>query len=73
MLDRIVNLLGEKDARHLLDHTCTGIVKDRLHLPGPDHLDTVIGALHEATVRSLTVSRPGLDDLFLSAYSGNDP
>ena len=39
----------------------------------PDHLDTVIGALHEATVRSLTVSRPGLDDLFLSAYSGNDP
>ena len=44
MLDRIVNLLGEKDARLLLDHTCTGITKDRLHLPGPNHLDTVFAA-----------------------------
>jgi class I fructose-bisphosphate aldolase len=42
MLDRIVNLLGD-DARSLLDHRCTGIPKERLHLPGPDHLDRAFG------------------------------
>jgi ABC-2 type transport system ATP-binding protein len=33
-----------------------------------DHLDEVIGALHRVTIRSLTVTPPSLDALFLSRY-----
>ena len=35
-----VDLLGSQ-AEYLLDHTCTGIAKDRLHLPGPDQVDRI--------------------------------
>jgi class I fructose-bisphosphate aldolase len=38
--ENIKNLLGE-DAS-LLDYTCKGIPKDRLHLPGPDFIDRVV-------------------------------
>ncbi len=31
------------DAESLLGHTCSGISKDQLSLPGPDHLDRVFG------------------------------
>jgi class I fructose-bisphosphate aldolase len=41
-IDRITELLGD-DATSLLEHTCTGITRDQLHLPGPDHLDKVWG------------------------------
>lgn len=37
---RIQELLGA-DAQSLLTHTCTGIPKSRLHLPGPDFVDRV--------------------------------
>ena len=37
---KTVELLGAQ-AEYLLDHTCTGITKDRLHLPGSDHVDRV--------------------------------
>ncbi len=41
-IDRIAELLGD-EATSLLEHTCTGITRDQLHLPGPDHLDRVWG------------------------------
>jgi fructose-bisphosphate aldolase, class I len=37
MIDRIVELLGEE--RHLLDYTCRGVEKERLHLPGPNFIE----------------------------------
>ena len=38
MIDRIQQLLGS-DAESLLNHTCTAIPKETLHLPGPDFVD----------------------------------
>jgi class I fructose-bisphosphate aldolase len=40
MIERIQELLGA-DADALLNHTCTTIPKESLHLPGPDFLDRV--------------------------------
>ncbi|MGD8783446.1 MAG: class I fructose-bisphosphate aldolase [Thioalkalispiraceae bacterium] len=40
MLD-IEKLLG-KEAESLLTHTCTGIPKENLHVPGPDYIDRVV-------------------------------
>ena len=37
---KVVSLLGA-NAESLLTHTCTGIAKERLHLPGPDQVDRV--------------------------------
>jgi class I fructose-bisphosphate aldolase len=37
----IVALLGEAEAKHLLEHQCNTISKDMLHLPGPDFVDRV--------------------------------
>ena len=39
-IDRIEGLLGA-EAGDLLSHTCQGITKDTLQLPGPDHIDRV--------------------------------
>jgi class I fructose-bisphosphate aldolase len=39
-LERIQDLLGD-EAESLLSHTCKGIPKDQLHLPGPDFVDRV--------------------------------
>jgi class I fructose-bisphosphate aldolase len=39
-IDRIAELLGN-DAESLLSHTCKGVTKEQLTLPGPDHLDRV--------------------------------
>jgi class I fructose-bisphosphate aldolase len=36
---RIEALLG--DQRPLLEHTCAGIPRDRLHLPGPDFIESI--------------------------------
>jgi class I fructose-bisphosphate aldolase len=41
-VDRIAELLGS-DADSLLSHTCKGVAKEQLTLPGPDHLDRVFG------------------------------
>jgi class I fructose-bisphosphate aldolase len=38
MTDKIVKLLGD-EADYLLEHKCTTIPKDQLHLPGPDFVD----------------------------------
>lgn len=38
----IQKLLGDKAAL-LLEHKCTGISKDRLHVPSPTHVDTAFG------------------------------
>lgn len=40
MIDKITDWLGD-EAESLLGHVCSTIPKDRLHLPGPDYLDTV--------------------------------
>lgn len=37
----IAALLGN-DADHLLDHTCQGVPRESLHLPGPDFVDRVM-------------------------------
>ncbi len=39
--DRLVELLGD-EAQRLLDHTCTTIPKETLHLPGPDFVERVM-------------------------------
>lgn len=41
-VDRIAALLGD-EADSLLNHTCTGIPRERLAAPGPDHVDRVWG------------------------------
>ena len=41
-LDRIQSLLGA-EAGSLLSHVCTGIPKERVRIPGPDHVDAVFG------------------------------
>ncbi len=40
MIERIQELLGS-DAEDLLNHTCTTIPKESLHLPGPDFIDRI--------------------------------
>jgi class I fructose-bisphosphate aldolase len=37
----IVQLLGD-EAEQLLNHRCTGIPRESLHLPGPDYIDRVV-------------------------------
>ncbi len=41
MANQIESLLGA-EAESLLGHTCQGIPRDRLHLPGPDFVDRVV-------------------------------
>jgi len=41
MINKIVEILG-KDAQYLLEHRCDTILKDNLHLPGPDFIDRII-------------------------------
>jgi len=54
-LDQIVALLGQ-DAGSLLEHRCTTISRDRLHLPGGDFVDRVWGSSDRnvPTLRSLS-------------------
>jgi len=52
MTNKIVNILGD-DSKNLLEHKCTTIPKDLLHLPGPDFIDRVF----TATDRPNTVLR----------------
>ena len=39
--NRITDLLGSR-AKNVLDHKCTTISKDNLHLPGPNYVDKVV-------------------------------
>ena len=41
-IDRVEELLGG-EAEELLTHTCKGIPKELLHLPGPDHVNWAFG------------------------------
>ena len=41
MIDKIINLLGDK-ADYFLKHECKTVPKKDLHLPGPDFLDRVV-------------------------------
>jgi class I fructose-bisphosphate aldolase len=41
MTSQILDLLGD-EAESLINHTCTGIPKEMLHLPGPDYVDRVM-------------------------------
>ena len=41
MIDRLAELLGAEDARSLIEHRCEGIPQERIHAPGPQHLDSV--------------------------------
>ncbi|MEJ2360881.1 MAG: class I fructose-bisphosphate aldolase [Gammaproteobacteria bacterium] len=40
-MDNIARLLGD-EAESLLTHTCVGLPRDRLHLPGPDYIERVV-------------------------------
>ena len=40
MIDKIAEFLGDK-AQDLLEHQCSTIAKDMLHVPGPDYIDRV--------------------------------
>ena len=44
----IVQLLGD-EAEDLLGHTCTGIPRSLLHLPGPDYIDRVLASSDRRT------------------------
>ena len=52
MLEKITALLGD-EAKSLLEHTCSTIKKQDLHLPGPNFIDQVL--IHSD--RSATVLR----------------
>jgi len=52
MLERIVELLGS-ESDSLLQHECRTIVRDRLHLPGPDFLERI----HSSSDRGPRVKR----------------
>jgi class I fructose-bisphosphate aldolase len=41
VIERIAELLGDDD-RYLLDHSCSTIPAEHLHLPGPDFIDRVV-------------------------------
>lgn len=41
MLKDIIELLGEDDAKYLLEHKCSTISKDELNLPGHDFIDRI--------------------------------
>ena len=43
MNTHLIELLGDK-AAYLLDHRCTTVAKDLLHLPGPDFVDRVMAS-----------------------------
>jgi fructose-bisphosphate aldolase, class I len=42
MMDRIIQLLGNEGGS-LLQHQCTTVSRDKLHLPGPDFVDRIHG------------------------------
>src|SRR5258708_19969174 len=42
-IDRITGWLGD-EAEAMLGYTCKGITRDRLMLPGPDHVDQAFAA-----------------------------
>jgi len=54
MIERIRGLLGEESS-FLLEHSCTGVARDLLHLPGPDFVERVLlpSDRHIGTIRNL--------------------
>jgi len=47
--EMILNLLGD-EAESLLTHTCTGIPKAMIHLPGPDYVDRLMAPTDRSPV-----------------------
>ena len=47
--EMILNLLGD-EAESLLTHTCTGIPKEMIHLPGPDYVDRLLAPTDRSPV-----------------------
>ncbi len=45
----ILNLLGD-EADSLLTHTCTGIPKEMIHVPGPDYVDRIMAPMDRTPV-----------------------
>jgi ABC-2 type transport system ATP-binding protein len=65
---------GLADAAGVPDHVSErfdGRVDSRFTIDA-EHLDDVVGRLHGARIRALTVTAPSLDALFLSTYDGED-
>ena len=63
---------GLADAPGVADHIAEGHeggVDSRFTVDA-EHLDAVVGRLHAARIRTLTVTPPSLDTLFLRAYQG---
>ena len=50
--NKVANLLGE-DSDYLLSHTCQGISKSSVHLPGPDFVDRIFGP-SDRNIRTLS-------------------
>ncbi|MCO6466049.1 MAG: class I fructose-bisphosphate aldolase [Bradyrhizobiaceae bacterium] len=48
MINNIITQLGDQSA-YLLDHTCTTIPKERLHIPGPNNVDALFGVSDRST------------------------
>lgn len=65
MIDAIAKLL-EGDAASLLNHTCTSVAREHLHLPGPD----VIDRIYSLSDRSIPVLR-SLQALLSAGRLGN--
>lgn len=49
MINRISSILGDAKALELLEHTCRGITKDLLTLPGPNYVDCIISQTDRPT------------------------
>jgi len=66
-------LVGAPGVADLVSRPIDGQVESRFSVDA-EHLDPVVGILHSAGVRALTVAPPSLDDLFRRAYGGQaDP
>ena len=67
--------VGSLEAVSGLENLATGEVDGSIETRftvGPEDLDEAIGLVHAATIRSLTVEPPSLDELFLRSYSDDE-
>ncbi len=40
-IDKIISIIGEEQARYLLEHECKTVPKEQLYLPGPDVIERI--------------------------------
>ena len=48
MIEQLANLLGDDDSSYLLEHRCSTIPRDQLHLPGPEFVERVFVPSHRS-------------------------